>query len=99
MNPFPTGEDIVTAVLMIFEYVIHVMEKPGHIENIMLIINSSGANVFSMPYSVITKCVLLITTMYKCVARAIFVLNAPMTFAYAWKTISYFMDENTARKV
>jgi len=40
MNPFPTGDDIVTAVLMIFEYLIRVMEKPGHIENMMLIINS-----------------------------------------------------------
>lgn len=99
MNPFPSGDDIVTAVLMIFEYVIRVMEKPGKIENIMLIINSKGASVLSMPYSVITKCVSLITSMYKCVARAIFVLNAPTTFAYAWKTISYFMDENTARKV
>jgi hypothetical protein len=37
--------------------------------------------------------------MYKCVARAIFVLNAPYTFAYTWRTISYMMDENTARKV
>ena len=99
MNPFPTGDDIVTAVLMIFEYLIRVMEKPGHIENMMLIINSQGASVLSMPYGVITKCVSLITSMYKCVARAIFVLSAPTTFAYAWKTISYFMDENTARKV
>lgn len=99
MNPFPSGDDIVAATLMIFEYVNHVMESPGHIENIMLIINSTGANVLSMPYGVITKCVGLITSMYKCVARSIFVLNAPYTFSYAWKTISYFMDENTARKV
>ena len=99
MNPFPSGEDIVTATLMIFEYIKHVMQSPGKIENMMLIINSEGANVFSMPYNVITKCVTTITSMYKCVARAIFVLNAPYTFAYAWKTISYFMDENTARKV
>jgi hypothetical protein len=99
MNPFPKGEDIVNATLMIFEYVKHVMEKPGHVENIMLIINSAGANVLTMPYSVITKCVHLITSMYKCVARAIFVLNAPYTFAYAYKTLSYFMDESTARKV
>ena len=99
MVPFPQGDDIVAAVIMIFEYVKHVMWKKGHIENIIFVVNSDGANVFSMPYSVITKCVHTITSMYKCVSRAIFVLNAPTAFAYCWKTISYFMDENTARKV
>ena len=99
MKPFPTGEDIVGAVLIMFEYMRAVMQRPGIVENIVLVINSKGANVFSMPYKVITQCISTITSMYKCIARGIFVLNAPITFAYAWKTISYFMDENTARKV
>ena len=52
-----------------------------------------------MPHGVITKAISLLSSKYKCVARVAFVVNASYTFAYAWKTLSYFLDESTSRKV
>jgi hypothetical protein len=99
MDPLPAGEDIIAATLMVFEYIKHFMEAPGHVENISLIIDSKGANIMTVPYSLINKIVGVIPSNYKCIARAIYILNAPYVFAMAWRSIIYFLDENTARKV
>lgn len=99
MNPLPSPEDLISATVVFFEYARKFMQVPGKIENVVIIINSLGGNVFTMPYALVNKVLGVITSNYKCVARSIIVLNAPRAFAYAWKTISYFLDENTARKV
>jgi hypothetical protein len=99
MNPLPSGEDIISSTLLIFEYIQHFMESPGHIENISLIIDSKGANVMTIPYNLISQIVGVIPSNYKCIARAIYILNAPYVFAMAWKSITYLLDENTSRKI
>ena len=40
MSPLPSGEDIIASTLLIFEYIKHFMEAPGHVENINLYIES-----------------------------------------------------------
>ena len=54
MDPLPSGEDIIASTLLIFEYVKHYMEAPGHVENISLIIDSKGANIMTVPYKLIS---------------------------------------------
>jgi hypothetical protein len=99
MTPLPAPEDLIAATIVFFEYARKFMQLPGKIENVIIVINSLGGNAFTLPYGLVNKVIGVITSNYKCVARSIIVLNAPRAFAYAWKTISYFLDENTARKV
>lgn len=99
MNPIPTHETLTRVMIILFEYVRKFMMIPGKIENVLLVIDSHGNNVFSLPYGLLNKCIAGIQLNYRGVARSVFILNAPKTFSYAWKTISYFLDESTARKV
>ena len=99
MNPIPTHETLTRVMLMLFEYVRKFMMVDGRIENVLLVIDSYGNNVFTLPYGLLNKTIAGIQLNYRGVARSVFILNAPKTFAYAWKTISYFLDESTARKV
>ena len=99
MNPIPTSEVLTKIMIIQFEYVRKYMMINGKIENVLLVIDSSGNNVFTLPYGLLNKSIAAIQLNYRGVARSVFILNAPKTFAYAWKTISYFLDESTARKV
>ena len=99
ISPIPSGEDIIAATLLIFEYIKHFMESPGRVENINLIMDPIGVNLLAIPYNLITQQVDAVIKNYKCVARAIYIVNAPYVFAMAWNSISYLLDENTSRKI
>ena len=40
-----------------------------------------------------------ITSQHKCVVRTIMVLNAPFAISILYQALSYFIDENTKRKI
>ena len=77
------------------------MQSPGHIENIINIVDLSGVGVSSGP-----ACATLAARMketvgvnYKAFGRAVYMLNSPKAFELIWHSIKYFFDENSVRKI
>ena len=95
MSPLPTTEEVCTATCIIFEYLGKVMFIPGIIENLILIVDNKGVNVFTMPYSLVRGIISCISSLYKGKGRANFLLNAPMSFSIVWNATKGFLDEAT----
>lgn len=72
---------------------------PGRIENLQFVINLAGQGVTSMPVGKIKTILRSISSQHKCVARTIYILNAPMTITVLWQAVRFLLDETTSRKV
>ena len=57
LNPLPTSETLTKVMLVLFEYVKKFMMINGKIENALLVIDSGGNNVFTLPYGLLNKCI------------------------------------------
>ena len=90
---------MVTVSLFILEYIKAFLHFPGHVENILMLINMEGQNVTSMPVNKLKTILGAITSQHKCVVRTIMVLNAPMAISILYRALSFFIDENTKRKI
>ena len=75
------------------------MAIAGRIENIVLIFDLINLGVWSFPYALVKNLIGYMQNQYKQKPRAIFVVNAPRTFAAVWKVIGQVLDANTAAKV
>lgn len=85
--------------IVLLEYMKQFMLKAGHIENMIMIVNLQGVSVTTVPFALAQTVLKTLSTNYKCVSRSIFLVNAPQTFSLIWRSLYYFMDENTAKKV
>lgn len=88
-----------TCIILLLEYMKHFMLKAGHVENMNMIINMQGVSVATIPFALAQSVLKTLSTNYKCLSRSIFLVNAPQTFSVIWRSLKYFIDENTARKV
>lgn len=99
MKPVPSNDELITSTLQIMQYAVDYMSCRGHVENFNLIVNQEGTSIMNLPINMARVVLGSLQTNHKCRARTIFVLNANKAFSMIWRTISMFLDENTARKV
>ena len=95
----PTEDDMVTAAMIVMEYIHLHMHIPGRIENNIQINDSMHEGLMGLPVMKVKAVLQTLQLNYKCKARTIFAVNAPATITFLWNTIRYFIDENTAKKV
>ena len=77
------------------------MQSPGHIENIINIVDLSGIGI-SDTKAITTLAARMKDTIgvnYKAFGRAVYMLNSPKAFEMIWNTVQYFFDENSVRKI
>ena len=72
---------------------------PGNVENTLQVMNMNNQGVAQLPIKKIKAVIGAITSQNKCVARNIFVLNAPMAISVLYKAVSVILDQNLKQKV
>ena len=95
----PSKEDLVSAVTILFEYILTFMLKKGKVENVIMIMDHSGVNPLTAPMWLVKHVLSTIQGQYKGMSRSIFTLNSPYAFSLIWKTVRYFIDATTASKI
>ena len=75
------------------------MMIPGKIENLIMICDMEGCNVFSINYSLLSGIIKFMTNALKGINRTFIIVNAPLTFAMVSKVVNVFLDETTRRKI
>lgn len=95
----PTLPEGCACIVLLLEYMKYFMLKAGHVENMNMIINLKDVWVSTIPFALAQAVLKTLSTNYKCLSRSIYLVNAPQAFSMVWKSLSYFIDANTNRKV
>ena len=75
------------------------MNVPGKIENLNMIMNTYNLSFFRVPIKLLAECLKTFQRQYKCVTRAIYVVNAPRAVNMIYNTVKIFIDEQTSQKL
>lgn len=92
-------DSLVAAMAITIEYIKYYMMEPGHIENVINIIDLTGVGFSTSITPLAQKFKETIASNYKALGRAVYMLNCPTTFSLVWNTIKYCFDETSVRKI
>uniref|UniRef100_A0A7S3N3A3 CRAL-TRIO domain-containing protein n=1 Tax=Strombidium inclinatum TaxID=197538 RepID=A0A7S3N3A3_9SPIT len=99
MKPQPDPEDVKTTLLLIFEYIKRHFCWKGKVENLNMIFNTYNLSFFKVPVKLLAEVLKTFQRIYKCMTKAIYVVNAPRAVHMIYKTVSIFIDDQTAKKI
>ena len=101
VDNFHQIDNLMAAMVVTIEYIKYFMSSPGHVENIVIIIDLTGVGIShgQQIKTLSQKFKDTIGANYKGVIRALYLLNSPRAFSLIWNSIKYFFDENSVRKI
>ena len=95
----PAIDEILATFMLVSEYINKYMLVPGKVENIIQINNSNKMGFNPAMISRMKEVMGVMQNVYKGRLRSVMGVNAPATFALVWRTIRFFIDENTRQKI
>ena len=96
-HPQPTVNETLAAIIMTHFFIRKHMFCPGHVENVVQIMDLSGNSV--VPWGLMKEIIMFMPKLNKGRVRTFYVINCPTSVKYIWATVRYFVDENTQNKV
>ena len=72
---------------------------PGHVEQVVAIVDFDGCSTWDTPLEEVQKIVQVLTSTFRARLNRLLVINTPLIFYTFWKLVKVFLPERTAAKV